>query len=87
MRLTVDRNQQLHECDIQFDIYQEISAGNRPDKVLLGNIKLNLAEYVEKGDSEEGIVRRYLMQNCKINATVKIGISMQQTEGDSNFIA
>ncbi|KAK2736150.1 hypothetical protein FQN57_000881 [Myotisia sp. PD_48] len=87
VRLTVDRNQLLQDCDIQFDVFQEFTAGNRGDRVLLGNIKLNLAEYVDKSESEQGITRRYLMQNCKINATVNIGIAVQQIEGESNFIA
>ncbi|KAM5478631.1 hypothetical protein McanCB56680_006170 [Microsporum canis] len=87
VRLTVDRNQMLQDCDLQFDIFQEFTAGNRADKVPLGNIKLNLAEYVDKTESDEGIMRRYLMQNSKINATVKIGIGISQIEGDSNFIA
>ncbi|KAG5982437.1 hypothetical protein E4U55_001885 [Claviceps digitariae] len=36
---------------------------------------------------EEGIVRRYLMQDSKINSTLKIGILMVQVDGERNFIA
>jgi hypothetical protein len=54
--------------------------------MLLGNIKLNLAEYVDRSDDEEGITRRYLMQDSKINSTLKIGIMMHQVEGDRNFV-
>lgn len=53
---------------------------------MLGRIRLNLSEYVDKSDDEEGIVRRYLMQNSKINSTLRVGICMRQTEGDRNFI-
>ncbi|EEP77188.1 predicted protein [Uncinocarpus reesii 1704] len=87
VRLMVDRNQMLQDCAIHFDIFQEFSPNNRSDRSLLGNIDLNLAEYVDEGDTEEGVVRRYLMQNSKINATVKIGIMMHQIEGESNFTA
>ncbi|WEW55309.1 hypothetical protein PRK78_000738 [Emydomyces testavorans] len=87
VRLMVDRNQMLQDCMIHFGIFQEFSPNSRSDKSLLGNIDLNLAEYVDEGDTEEGVVRRYLMQNSKINATVKVGIMMHQFEGDSNFIA
>jgi N-terminal C2 in EEIG1 and EHBP1 proteins len=65
--------------------------------VQLGNVKVNLAEYVDdvKGgrekqeeiDGDEGIVRRYLLQESKINSTLKVGIKMRQLEGDTNFIA
>ncbi len=36
---------------------------------------------------EEGIVRRYLIQDSKINSTLKIGILMTQTDGERNFVA
>lgn len=38
-------------------------------------------------EGEEGVVRRYLMQDSKINSTAKIGISMRQVEGERNFVA
>lgn len=85
--MTIDRNQMLQECDIFFEIFQEFGSGGRGDRVLLGRIRLNLAEYVDKSDDDEPITRRYLMQDSKINSTLKIGIAMRQIEGDKNFIA
>ncbi|KAI9369973.1 mitochondrial inner-membrane-bound regulator-domain-containing protein [Aspergillus egyptiacus] len=85
LRLTIDRDQALHECEIQFDVIQEFSSGGHTEKNLLGRVKFNLSEYVDKSDDEEGIVRRYLLQDSKINSTLKIGISLQQLEGDRNF--
>lgn len=38
-------------------------------------------------DVEDGIVRRHLMQDSKINSTLKIGILMVQVDGDRNFVA
>lgn len=76
----------LQECEIHFEVFQEFSSGGRGDRILLGNIKLNLAEYVDKGDDDESITRRYLMQDSKINSTLKIGIMMRLTEGDKNFV-
>ncbi|KAG5913897.1 hypothetical protein E4U53_004751 [Claviceps sorghi] len=35
----------------------------------------------------DGIVRRYLMQDSKINSTLKVGILMVQVDGERNFIA
>ena len=66
--------------------------------MLLGNIKLNLAEYTrlpgdgsqdlaDEGEEEGSITRRYLLQDSKVNSTLKIGIRMFQTEGDMNFTA
>ncbi|PHH58390.1 hypothetical protein CDD80_2394 [Ophiocordyceps camponoti-rufipedis] len=36
---------------------------------------------------EDGVVRRYLMQDSKVNSTLKIGILMVQTDGDRNYVA
>lgn len=37
-------------------------------------------------DDVEGIVRRYLMQDSKVNSTLKIGIHMVQLDGERNFL-
>jgi N-terminal C2 in EEIG1 and EHBP1 proteins len=107
VRLTIDKNQTLQECEVHFEVLQEYSEGGRGGRVLLGNVKINLAEYADDsgsgsgrgrggGRSEEGdgigedgvvggIVRRYLMQESKINSTLKIGIKMRQLEGETSF--
>lgn len=89
----------LQECEIHFEIIQEYHSGGRGGRVILGNVKLNLAEYTQlpeqsaadrdpQDDGEDGgITRRYLMQDSKINSTLKVGIRMKQIEGDTNFIA
>ncbi|KEF58516.1 uncharacterized protein A1O9_06442 [Exophiala aquamarina CBS 119918] len=98
VRLTIDKTQMLQECDIHFEILQEYNEGGRGGRVHLGNVKLNLAEYAhlpeamtERDPQDEsddgGITRRYLLQDSKVNSTLKIGIKMKQTEGDANFIA
>jgi hypothetical protein len=71
---------------------QDYSSGGRGEKITLGYVSLNLAEYVEESegtgpDGEEGITRRYLMQESKINSTLKIGITMKQVDGERNFVA
>ncbi|KAJ4993752.1 hypothetical protein SVAN01_00806 [Stagonosporopsis vannaccii] len=93
VRLTVDKNGMLQESFIEFEVVQEYASSGRGERITLGNVKLNLAEYVEQSEfaaaegDELGVTRRYLMQNSKINSTLKLGIYMRQTEGDKNFIA
>ncbi|KAL9632016.1 MAG: hypothetical protein Q9164_005569 [Protoblastenia rupestris] len=66
---------------------EEYSPSARAERIVLGNIKLNMAEFVkESEEGEEGIVRRYLMQESKINSTLKVGIYMKQTEGERNYV-
>ncbi|KAK1833099.1 N-terminal C2 in EEIG1 and EHBP1 proteins-domain-containing protein [Podospora conica] len=38
-------------------------------------------------DVQDGVVRRYLLQESKINSTLKLSILMLQTEGERNFVA
>lgn len=76
VRLIVDRNSMLQETEIHFEIMQEYSSGARGERIILGNIKLNLAEYVDASeDVEDGICRRYLMQESRINSTLKVSLS------------
>ena len=63
----------LQESEIHFEVLQEYSPGARAERIALGNIKLNLSEYVDGGDDgEDSITRRYLMQESKINSTLKV---------------
>jgi len=38
-------------------------------------------------DVQEGVVRRYLMQDSKINSTLKISVLMVQIDGERNYVA
>jgi len=90
VRIVIDKSNNLTETLLTLEVIQDYSGGGRGEKIVLGELKLNLAEYVDESesvDSEEGVVRRYLMQESKINSTLKIGIAIKQTEGDKNFVA
>lgn len=95
IRMTIDKSLLLSETEIHFEILQEYSEGARHGRVVLGQVKLNLAEYADRSHldknnaaldpEDDGITRRYLMQQSKINSTLKIGIQLKQLEGDTNF--
>lgn len=94
VKLVVDKNGMLQESFIDFEVVQEYSGGGKPERITLGHVKLNLAEYVEQSEmnrmaegDEPGVTRRYLMQDSKINSTLKISVFMRQIEGDRNFVA
>lgn len=93
MRLTIDRHGMLQELEVSFEVVQEYApssssiaavavtaavAGGKGEVNMLGFVRLNLAEYVEVGNSNTGeggegeVVRRYLMQGSKINSTLKV---------------
>ncbi|TDZ34200.1 Uncharacterized protein C8035_v009667 [Colletotrichum spinosum] len=125
IRISIDKNNHLTDCPIEFEVLQEFSGGGHDEKISLGKVQLNLSEYVEESESlcrestsfdrghsrkrssgtastspkstftpplsevevEDGIVRRYLMQDSKINSTLKIGILMVQLDGDKGYTA
>lgn len=70
----MDKNNNLQEAFINFEVLQEYSSGARGERISLGTIRLNLAEYVEASEAEgdEGVTRRYLMRESKINSTLKV---------------
>lgn len=67
----------LQDTEIHFEVLQEYSPGARAERIILGVVKLNLSEYVNEEqddvDETEGIVRRYLMQESRVNSTLKVG--------------
>jgi hypothetical protein len=124
IRIPIDKNTNLGEALIEFEVLQEFGmAGGRDEKAHLGFVKLNLSEYVEESDGlvsrkrgsvagigggtmpspttlstgsaavgpegvdEEGVVRRYLMQESRVNSTLKISILMVQIDGERNYVA
>lgn len=182
VRIGIDKNNNLVECPIEFEILQEFSSsgpssaggaaavvGGGTEKVHLGVVRINLSEYVEESeallrssrrpsvtgsdlgrpltatstaasahsrkrsslslsgsaagaeslysnsgasrlapsiagddtlkplsatttattlpDVEDGVIRRHLMQDSKINSTLKVGILMVQVDGERNYVA
>ncbi|KAK4660433.1 hypothetical protein QC762_118910 [Podospora pseudocomata] len=166
VRIGIDRNSNLVECPIEFEVLQEFSGpgttstSGRDEKISLGVVRLNLSEYIEESEAilrdgvipggpslrdifssptsrdlksgasshhrkrsslsnttvpetldssprsshaseaeddsnttspmsevRDGVMRRYLMQESKINSTLKISILMIQVDGERNYAA
>lgn len=174
VRIAIDKNNSLSECLVEFEVIQEFPpihggpsvAGSRDEKITLGRLTLNLAEYVEESEAivrdnhgfrtrgtsgsagatvpqaaqqqqqeagharkqssisdtpspkparksfdtrkstdhplqtsatasaqqadvlvEEGIIRRYLLTDAKINSTLKISLLVVQIDGERAFTA
>ncbi|EME87272.1 uncharacterized protein MYCFIDRAFT_147940 [Pseudocercospora fijiensis CIRAD86] len=89
VRLHVGKDGMLEECLIHFQVEQEYSSSGRGERIKLGEIHLNLAEYADTALElpSRGITRRYLMQESKINSTLKIGIRMRHLEGTRDYFA
>jgi hypothetical protein len=59
-----------------FEVQHEVSSSGKGERLTLGTVRLNLAEYVEASEQEgeDGVCRRYLMQDSKINSTLKANV-------------
>lgn len=90
VRISMDKSNMLEKCKISFEVAQDYaSSGARNDKIVLGKLELNLAEYVDESEDiapdEGGLPRRYLMEESKINSTLRVSIIMKQLDGERNF--
>ncbi|KAK9454348.1 N-terminal C2 in EEIG1 and EHBP1 proteins-domain-containing protein [Dipodascopsis uninucleata] len=77
VRMVIRKDGRLSNRYIVFEVVSEMAG----EKIDLGNIHVNMAEFAkEKSDG-----RRYLLQNSKVNSTLKISMKFHQLSGDSTF--
>ncbi|CAO3703994.1 unnamed protein product [Rhizopus stolonifer] len=70
----------LGPCEFKLQVFQEI--GGTKDIVLIGSLKVNLSEYANNGLTN----RRFLLDDCKFNSTVKLSFRFDQvTETDISY--
>jgi hypothetical protein len=86
VRLVIDKNGFLQESWMLFEVQHEVSSSGKGERHTLGSVRLNLAEYVEASEQEgeDGVSRRYLMQDSKINSTLKVRSRMVLSMGNTN---
>ncbi|KAK9380016.1 N-terminal C2 in EEIG1 and EHBP1 proteins-domain-containing protein [Kockiozyma suomiensis] len=77
VRMGIDRDGVLEGRIVEFEVVNLHSE----EKVILGGLRLNVAEYVRV----EPAGRRYLLENSKVNSTLKITIELRQISGEENF--
>lgn len=82
LRMIIDRSNRLQEAVIVFEVYQEMYGGK--ERHALGKLDLNLAEYASDAG---GDTQRYLLQDSKVNSTLRLGLYLEQLSGDVDFKA
>lgn len=90
VRITIqNKTKMLEDAWMHFEVIQEHSSGGKNDRIVLGKVDLNLSEYVEasehEADESEGVVRRYLMQESKINSTLKVSLAQDIASADADL--
>ncbi|OZJ05186.1 hypothetical protein BZG36_02429 [Bifiguratus adelaidae] len=72
----VEKEGTLAPIEFRLDIIQELNGGRETSSI--GILVLNLSEYLNNGS----VTRRYLLQESKINSTLKITITVNQLGED-----
>jgi N-terminal C2 in EEIG1 and EHBP1 proteins len=95
IRMLVDKRNLLQDAFLEFEVWHEIHSGHgvltvgKEEKTKIGVVRVNLAEYVREssGEDAQGVTRRHLLHESKVNCTLKVAVDMKQTEGDDKFDA
>lgn len=79
----------LQPSPVRLMIRQEVleGYGNKSEVEKTGEVTLDLSQFVGNGKGVDPKPRRYLLRECKVNATFKITVKMEWVGGESNFVA
>ncbi|TPX40413.1 hypothetical protein SeMB42_g06018 [Synchytrium endobioticum] len=77
--ITVGKDGVLLPCDMLFEVKQEVNGAKTAEDV--GLVRVNLSEFA----GLRGQTRRFLLQDSKVNSTIKITVDMMQIRGDPVF--
>eukprot|EP00158_Paraphelidium_tribonemae_P008577 Partr_v1_DN28616_c3_g1_i2_m49407 putative Conserved hypothetical protein len=74
--MVIGKDSVLTPCDLSINIKKEANAGKKPESI--GKVRLDLAEFAgTKFNSRE-----YLLQQSKMNSTLRISVILRQMNGD-----
>jgi hypothetical protein len=71
--LIISKQHVLGSCEFELKVYQELG-GSSKDTIPIGSLTINLSEYASSGLT----TRRYLLDECKFNSTIKLSIRVDQ---------
>ncbi|KAI9263976.1 N-terminal C2 in EEIG1 and EHBP1 proteins-domain-containing protein [Helicostylum pulchrum] len=71
-QLIISKQHVLGPCEFKLEVYQEL--GGSKDTIPIGSLTINLSEYASSGLT----TRRYLLDDCKFNSTIKLSIKVDQ---------
>lgn len=83
---------QLQPCPVRLSVKQEVPGEDgKPEEERLGEIVLDLSQFAthpHKGGAADDVrPRRYLLQDCKSNAVLRVSVKMQWIDGEKHFVA
>ncbi|CEQ40340.1 SPOSA6832_01950 [Sporobolomyces salmonicolor] len=80
---------QLQPSPVRLAIKQEVIGDDGKKEERTGVVVLDLSQFVHSGRGVEAEpkARRYLLQDCKTNAVLKVTVKMEWIDGERDFVA
>lgn len=80
---------QLQPSPLKLSLRQEHTDENgKKAELKTGEVMLDLSQFVgQKGKDGKGVTRRYLLKDCKTNATLRVTVRMEWVGGESAYLA
>lgn len=79
---------QLQPSPLRLAVRQEVpSDSGKKEEAKTGEVILDLSQFVGHGRSSDATPRRYLLRDCKTNATLRVTVRLEWVGGERDFVA
>ena len=76
----------LQPSPLRLAVRQEVLADDgKKEEVKTGEVVLDLSQFVGNGKGEYAVPRRYLLNDCKTNATLRVTVRMEWVGGEHDY--
>lgn len=88
LRSSTGAKRTLQPSPLRLTLRQEaMGDAGKKEEFKTGEVSLDLSQFVGNGEGASGSPRRYLLKDCKTNATLRVTVTMEWVGGESDFIA
>lgn len=88
LRSSTGAQRTLQPSPLRLTIRQEsMGDAGKKEEIKAGEVSLDLSQFVGNGEGASGSPRRYLLKDCKTNATLRVTVTMEWVGGESDYIA
>ncbi|SCV67393.1 BQ2448_5004 [Microbotryum intermedium] len=79
----------LQPCSLKLRVRQEVPGDEegKTKEVKMGQVVLDLSQFVTLAKGKEPTARRYLLRDCKTNATLRVTVRMEFLAGERSYVA
>ena len=79
---------QLQPSPLRLAVRQEVAGdGGKKEENKTGEVVLDLSQFVGLGHTADATSRRYLLRDCKTNATLRVTVRLEWVGGERGYVA